>query len=347
MSPGRVSGWDRGPARLCAAGGAGASERRPSQPLGESPVVWVQAISVAPRPTRFAAARACSARPAARRATARFGTCWGGLLLFRRELRGQRLQGHGQLPLYLGRSYNRLTRSTTSKQAARPTIRGRESAAQAAGARTALRRSSVSSGSQVVSAICASVVRACSMSTRSTANASICCSMVVHSQRVPAQFPSQMPSEGSALPPAAGAARAAAGCSADRTPTPYRLRWMQHAVDDRARALAEAPAARSRPSPRSASGPPPASGGARRSTRSRFRHARTTLPRLPALRDAGRHVVLALARHFKTGVFERGDDAGTATHDAVPNALHQVVPDQLGAGSASCTRPARNSAALL
>ena len=43
----------------------------------------------------------------------------------------------------------------------------------------------------------------------------------------------------------------------------------------------------------------------------------------------GGHVVPALARHFKAGVFEGGDDVGAAPHDAVLDALHQVVPDQL------------------
>jgi len=51
-------------------------------------------------------------------------------------------------------------------------------------------------------------------------------------------------------------------------------------------------------------------------------------PPLPALRVADGHVVPALARHFKPGV-EGGDDIGAALHDAVLDALHQVVPDQL------------------
>ena len=36
-----------------------------------------------------------------------------------------------------------------------------------------------------------------------------------------------------------------------------------------------------------------------------------------------------MARHLETRVFESGDDVGAAAHDAVLNALHQVVPDQL------------------
>ena len=52
-------------------------------------------------------------------------------------------------------------------------------------------------------------------------------------------------------------------------------------------------------------------------------------PPLPALRVAGGHVVPALARHFKASVFEGGDDVGAALHDAVLDALHQIVPDQL------------------
>ena len=43
----------------------------------------------------------------------------------------------------------------------------------------------------------------------------------------------------------------------------------------------------------------------------------------------GGHVALALARHLETRVFESGDDVGAALHDAVLDALHQVVPDQL------------------
>ena len=36
-----------------------------------------------------------------------------------------------------------------------------------------------------------------------------------------------------------------------------------------------------------------------------------------------------MARHFKSRAFEGGDDIGAALHDAVLEALHQVVPDQL------------------
>ena len=52
-------------------------------------------------------------------------------------------------------------------------------------------------------------------------------------------------------------------------------------------------------------------------------------PPLPALRVVGGHVALALARHFEPRAFEGGDDLGAALHDAVLDALHQVVPDQL------------------
>ena len=52
-------------------------------------------------------------------------------------------------------------------------------------------------------------------------------------------------------------------------------------------------------------------------------------PPLPAGRVEGGHVVLALARHLETRVFEGGNDIGAALHDAVLDALHQVVPDQL------------------
>ena len=43
----------------------------------------------------------------------------------------------------------------------------------------------------------------------------------------------------------------------------------------------------------------------------------------------GGHVVLALARHVEFRLLQRGDDVGTVAHDAVLDALHQVVPDQL------------------
>ena len=43
----------------------------------------------------------------------------------------------------------------------------------------------------------------------------------------------------------------------------------------------------------------------------------------------GGHVALPLARHFESRLFESGHDVGAALHDAVLDALHQVVPDQL------------------
>ena len=43
----------------------------------------------------------------------------------------------------------------------------------------------------------------------------------------------------------------------------------------------------------------------------------------------GGHVVLALARHFEARFLQGVDDIGAVTHDAVLDALHQVVPDQL------------------
>ena len=43
----------------------------------------------------------------------------------------------------------------------------------------------------------------------------------------------------------------------------------------------------------------------------------------------GGHVVLALARHVEFRLLQRGDDVGAVTYDAVLDALHQVVPDQL------------------
>ena len=52
-------------------------------------------------------------------------------------------------------------------------------------------------------------------------------------------------------------------------------------------------------------------------------------PPLPALRVAGGHVALALPRHFEFRFLQRGNDIGAAVHDAVLDALHQVVPDQL------------------
>jgi len=52
-------------------------------------------------------------------------------------------------------------------------------------------------------------------------------------------------------------------------------------------------------------------------------------PPLPALRVVDGHVALALARHFEFRLLQRGDDIGAALHDAVLDALHEVVPDQL------------------
>ena len=40
-------------------------------------------------------------------------------------------------------------------------------------------------------------------------------------------------------------------------------------------------------------------------------------------------VALALARQLEAGFLEGGDDVGAALHGAVPDALRQVVPDQL------------------
>ncbi len=39
--------------------------------------------------------------------------------------------------------------------------------------------------------------------------------------------------------------------------------------------------------------------------------------------------MLALARHVEFRLLQRGDDVGAVAHDAVLDALHQVVPDQL------------------
>ena len=52
-------------------------------------------------------------------------------------------------------------------------------------------------------------------------------------------------------------------------------------------------------------------------------------PPLPALRGAGGYVVLALARHVESRVFEGGDDIGAVAHATVLDALHQVVSDHL------------------
>ena len=52
-------------------------------------------------------------------------------------------------------------------------------------------------------------------------------------------------------------------------------------------------------------------------------------PPLPAVRIAGGHVAVALARHFKAGLLQSGDHVAAALHGAVLDALHQVVPDQL------------------
>jgi hypothetical protein len=52
-------------------------------------------------------------------------------------------------------------------------------------------------------------------------------------------------------------------------------------------------------------------------------------PTLPALRVAGGHVALALPRHLESRFLQGGDNIGAALHDAVLDALHEVVPDQL------------------
>ena len=60
--------------------------------------------------------------------------------------------------------------------------------------------------------------------------------------------------------------------------------------------------------------------------------ARTTLPSAAtAARSPGHggHVASALARHFESRLLQGGDDVGAALHDAVLDALREVVPDQL------------------
>ena len=52
-------------------------------------------------------------------------------------------------------------------------------------------------------------------------------------------------------------------------------------------------------------------------------------PPIAAVRIPRGHVAGALARHFKAGLLQGGDDIGAALHGAVLDALHQVVPDQL------------------
>ena len=52
-------------------------------------------------------------------------------------------------------------------------------------------------------------------------------------------------------------------------------------------------------------------------------------PPLPGFRVADGHVAVALARHFESRSLEGGDDIGAAAHDAVLDALHQIVADQL------------------
>ena len=52
-------------------------------------------------------------------------------------------------------------------------------------------------------------------------------------------------------------------------------------------------------------------------------------PPLPGLRVVGGHVVPALPRHVEAGLLQRLDDVGAVAHDAVLDALHQVVADEL------------------
>ena len=52
-------------------------------------------------------------------------------------------------------------------------------------------------------------------------------------------------------------------------------------------------------------------------------------PPLPGLRVVGDDVVLALARHVEAGVPQRRDEVGAAAYDAVLDALHQAVADEL------------------
>ena len=52
-------------------------------------------------------------------------------------------------------------------------------------------------------------------------------------------------------------------------------------------------------------------------------------PTLPGLRVVGGHVVLALARNVESRFLQRVDDVGAALHDAVLDALHEIVPDDL------------------
>ena len=52
-------------------------------------------------------------------------------------------------------------------------------------------------------------------------------------------------------------------------------------------------------------------------------------PPRSAVRIPRSHVAVALARHFKAGLLQGGDDVGAALHGAVLDPLHEVVPDQL------------------
>ena len=52
-------------------------------------------------------------------------------------------------------------------------------------------------------------------------------------------------------------------------------------------------------------------------------------PPLPAVRIAGGHVVLALARHVESRLFQGGYHVGAVPNRAVLDPLRQVVPDQL------------------
>ena len=52
-------------------------------------------------------------------------------------------------------------------------------------------------------------------------------------------------------------------------------------------------------------------------------------PPIPSLRVVGGHVALALPRHVESRFVQGGHNVGATADDAVLDALHQVVPDQL------------------
>ena len=113
----------------------------------------------------------------------------------------------------------------------------------------------------------AAVASASSMSTWSNARASICCSMVVHGQCVPAPLSPTMPSK-RLKPTTTG--RSHVRCSrALSRPTANAVSASMVCSPSSTTALKLSPCcpARSRPSPRSAGAPPPAGGGAEMSTR--------------------------------------------------------------------------------